>query len=134
MPRVWTDIDACMAFVAQQPWGEPAARERDIHQAFELIRLASLSRPISGLVPGTGIELRCYNVRQFVIVYAYFPSEDSSAQDVVIIRAVRHRRERDVLWGVRENAPHEPTPFLRTRDTSDEFACVGQPPSLLHQT
>jgi hypothetical protein len=134
MSRVWTDIDACIAFVAQQPWGDPAAREREIHRAFEQIRVAPLSRPISGNVPGTGIELRCYNLRQFVIVYAYFPSNEACPHDLVIIRAVRHRRERDVLWGVREPGLQEPTPSLQTRDASREAPRVGGLPSSPHQT
>jgi hypothetical protein len=120
MPRVWIDLDACIGFVARQPWGDPEEREREIHSAFEQIRQAPLARPISGWVPGTSIGLRRYYVRQFVVVYAYFSPAETGLRGLVSIRAVRHHRERDVLLGVREKSSSVPCPPLQTRDVSAE--------------
>jgi hypothetical protein len=120
MPRVWSDIETCVAFIARQPWGAPSEREQEIHAAFETICYTPLARPVSGRVPETGVELRRYPVRQFDIVYAYFAPTEECPQGHVSIRAVRHRRERNVLQGVKETGtPLSWSPF-QTRDVSAE--------------
>jgi hypothetical protein len=36
MPRVDRDIEECLDFIAQQPWGKPADRALDIYRGIEL--------------------------------------------------------------------------------------------------
>src|SRR5687768_12447206 len=92
MPRVWGDIASCVEFVARHPWGAPLLREREIHDAFCRIRLAPLSRPISGIVDESGVELRRYQVRQFEIVYAYFGPTAELPRGLLRLTQFRCRR------------------------------------------
>jgi hypothetical protein len=102
MPRVRQDIKQCTDFVARQPWGKPHDRELDIRGGIRRVcRYPEDSRPELRLAE-TGLWLRRYRAAQFVIVYAYIPSKDSSLPDVVTIRAVRHVRVADVFAGVKE--------------------------------
>jgi hypothetical protein len=56
--------------------------------------------------PRTGIELRRHYAAQFAIVYAYFEPDLVHPHGVVSIRAIRHRRIRNVFTGVREPGFH----------------------------
>lgn len=55
--------------------------------------------------PRTGVELRRYDAAQFAIIYALIEPNDLLSKSVVSIRAIRHRRVRDVFQGVREPPP-----------------------------
>jgi hypothetical protein len=121
MPRVWSDIADCMEFVARQPRGALRKREMELHAAFERIRSEPLARPITGYAAGTGIALRRYPVRQFDVIYAYFPATEASPSGLVSIRAIRHRRTQHVLRGVRECADSAGAAVpLRTADSGAE--------------
>ena len=110
-PRVDRDIDDCVAFVARQPWGNPNDRRLDIRRGIErALALPEANHAEVWRAP-QGFWLRRCNAAQFVIVYAYLPSSDSSAPDVVSIRAVRHSRVKDVFSGVKEpTTAYLPTP------------------------
>lgn len=102
MPRVLDDIDDCLTFVACQPWGKPADRRRDIFRGIGDVRIRPKRRPVQARRPKTGVELRRYYVAQFAIVYAYFEPDVEFPAGVVSIRAIRHRRVRNVFSGVKE--------------------------------
>lgn len=102
MRRVLEDIERCVDFVRRQPWGRPADRERDIYLALQRIREAPERRPVEARRQGGGIELRRCRAGSFVVVYAYFRPDARFPRGVVSIRAIRHRRERNVFAGVRQ--------------------------------
>ncbi len=104
--RARRDLDECLQFVADQPWGEPAARRRDILVEIRRIRSAPEQRRVE-TVRSSGVELRRRSAAQFVIVYAYFKPRKRLPHGLVSIRAIRHRRVRDVFSGVREPNPLE---------------------------
>ena len=103
MPRVDDDIVRLLKFVAQ-PWGRPKDRQRDINACIDAI----LEWPTAGKVHArrwdSGVQLRRHDARQFAVIYAYFPPNQTSPAGVVSIRAVRHRRAKNVFWGVREES------------------------------
>lgn len=102
-PRVAKDIRRCIEFIGRQPWGKPMDRARDILKGInEAVEWPTL-RPVSAFRPESGLELRCHYAAQFVIVYAYVEPDLEHSAGQVSIRAVRHRRVKDVLKGVREN-------------------------------
>jgi len=102
MPRVGKDIADCLRFVAQQPWGKPRDRKLDIDHGIAKAWRNPTSAPVRSRVRLTGLEMRCIQVAQFVVVYAYFPPTDMLPRGTVSIRAVRHRRVGNVFSGVRE--------------------------------
>jgi len=102
MPRVERDIERCVSFVGRQPWGKPADRKLDIFRGIAGVRAHPGSNRSGKWLDVVGIELRCANAAQFVILYAYLPSGNPSLPDVVSIRAVRHRRVKNVFSGVKE--------------------------------
>ena len=110
MPRVQSDIDRCVEFVAQQPWGKPSDRELDIYQGFAVVRAYPKVYRAEAFRQDSNLWLRRYRMAQFVIIYAHMESSDPSLPDVVSIRAVRHVREKDVFAGVKEppTAPASP--------------------------
>lgn len=103
MPRAKEDLGALIDLIGRQPWGQPTARLQDIQACIQEI----LARPTVSKVyvrrRDTGIELRRRGIRQFAIVYAYFPPDAVSPHGLVSIRAIRHRRIRNVFTGVRES-------------------------------
>lgn len=103
--RAISDISRCIRFIELHPWGKPEDRERDIYRAFQKIREAPQYFRIEARRRGSGVELRRYGVAQFMVIYAYFPPSDSYPHGLVSIRALRHRRERNILRGVREPEP-----------------------------
>jgi len=102
MPRVARDIEHCLRFIAQQPWGQPAQRERDIDRGIFEIRLGPTLNDIGARRPALGIELRRHNAAQFAIIYAYLPPSSRFPRGMVSIRAVRHSNVQNVFSGVRE--------------------------------
>ena len=104
MSRVRRDVKTNLDFIRRTPWGKPLDRERDINECLDAI----LERPTAGKVgirrQDTGVELRRRDARQFSVIYACFPPDAVSPGGVVSIRAVRHRRVRNVFLGVRESS------------------------------
>ena len=64
--------------------------------------------------PSTGLELRSRNAAQFAIVYAYIEPSDILPSGIVSIRAIRHRRAKNIFTGVREpsSPPYISLPLL----------------------
>ena len=102
MPRVGKDYRDCLGFVARQPWGDPAARRRDIDRAFDDIVDWPQAAPVRVRRPAVGLELRCRRAAQFIVIYAYIPPGPRFPNGCVSLRAVRHRRVRNVFSGVRD--------------------------------
>ena len=105
MPRALEDIDDCLAFVGRHPRGRPDDRRRDIRKGLMEIRELPRRAPVRAYRPGSGLELRCYWVAQFGIIYAFLPASEAAPMGIVSIRAVRHWRVRNVFRGVRESHP-----------------------------
>jgi hypothetical protein len=91
-----------MAQLLKYPRGNPRARMHEIFAAVYEIVNAPDHRPIEMRRRRTGIELRRWNVRQFVIIYSYDPPSEAEPDGLVWIRAVRHSRVRNVFHYVRE--------------------------------
>lgn len=101
-PRAHRDIESCMDFVARFPGGKPEERLREIHAAFQRLCEFPEQRPVEVRRRRSGLELRRLYVSQFAIVYAYLPPVDQRPWAVLTVRAIQHRRVRDVFFGVRE--------------------------------
>ena len=119
-PDADSDLKRLMAFIAKQPWGKPADRRREIHSAVRAIKRAPLARPVCKRLKDTNIELRRYFAGQFAIVYSYFDPTAELPAGLVSIRGIRHHRERDTLFRVRESGALELWNPLQTRDTPVE--------------
>jgi plasmid stabilization system protein ParE len=104
-PRARRDIEKCVDFVASFPGGKPEERRREIYAAFDRIREIPELNAVEVRRRRSGLELRRHQVSQFTIVYAYLDPIEGQPWSVASIRAVQHRRVRDVFFGVRENAP-----------------------------
>jgi hypothetical protein len=115
-PQALEDIDELLRFVTRQPWGRPDERRTEIYAAFDRICLAPLARPVCKWVRGGRLGIRCYDVKQFVVAYAYIEPGHRYPGGCVRIRGVGHRRERDVLLGVTENAVVSGSAPLRTSE------------------
>lgn len=102
MPRAHRDIEDCVRFITRQPWGKPQDRERDIYCGIAAAHRWPFRSPVRVYRPRSGISLRRISAAQFVIVYAYIGPSEFAPNGIVSIRAVRHRRVRDVFLGVRE--------------------------------
>ncbi len=102
MPRVDNDIKRCLDFVRRQPWGKPDDRQQDIYRGIMDVWRAPLRSSVKARASSTGLELRRHGSAQFVIVYAYLPPDEEFPRGTVSIRAVRHRRLRNVFSGVRD--------------------------------
>jgi hypothetical protein len=94
-----------VGFVARFPGGKPEERRREIYAAFQRIREFPERHPVEVRRRRSGLELRRHPVGQFAIVYAYLPSVEERPWAIVTVRAIQHRRVRDVFLGVRENGP-----------------------------
>jgi hypothetical protein len=102
MPRVNDDMEQCVEFIARQPWGKPKEREQDICRGIAEARLAPRSNPVKLRRLSEGLEFRCRKAAQFMVIYAYLPPSRKFPDGVVSIRAVRHRRVRNIFGGVKE--------------------------------
>jgi plasmid stabilization system protein ParE len=110
-PRARRDVESRVAFVARFPSGKPEERRREIYAAFEQIRQFPERHPIEVRRRRSGLELRRHPVRQFTIVYAYFPPDKERPWAIVTVRAVQHRRIRNVFFGVREKGAVDDGPL-----------------------
>jgi hypothetical protein len=89
--------------VARFPTGKPDERRRAIHAALDRICEFPEQHPITVRRHRSGLELRRHYVDQFAIVYAYLPPVKERPWAIVTVRAVQHRRIKDVFFGVRED-------------------------------
>ena len=109
-PDACRDIDLLIEFFARQPWGKPVDRYRDILRCIEEIAERATLRRVMRVVPENDVELRRRDVRQIVVMYAYYRPNDDYPHGLVSIRGVKHRRKKDVFDGVREPMqPHQYT-------------------------
>jgi plasmid stabilization system protein ParE len=115
-PRAQRDLADLLAFILRQPWGRPADRRRDIYTAFEAIREAPFDRPVVRWVGDIG--MRRYRVRQFEVIYAYVGAPEQYPNGIVSVRAIKHRRVRNLLLGVREPGVSTTSPPLQIREAS----------------
>jgi hypothetical protein len=104
MPWASDEIEQCVEFIARQPWGKPADREQDIYRGIAEALLAPSVNPVRVRRPSKGLELRCRKAAQFMVIYAFLPPSREFPDGVVSIRAVRHRRVRNIFGGVKEPA------------------------------
>jgi hypothetical protein len=111
--RARRDIEQHVAFVSRFPGGKPDERRRAIHAALQKICEFPEQHRVEVKRRRSGLELRRHYVDQFAIVYAYLPSVDERSWAIVTVRAVQHRRVRDVFFGVRENTSAEGVSPLR---------------------
>lgn len=102
--RARRNIEDCIAFVGCFPTGKPERRRREIYPAFQQICDFPEGRPIEIRRRRSGLALRRYHVSQFTIVYAYLPPVATRPWAIVTVRAVQHRRIRNVFFGVREES------------------------------
>jgi len=100
--RVRRDISECLHFISRQPSGKPRDRELDIYRGIAKAWSNPACAPVRSRVRSTGLELRRVQIAQFVIIYAYLPPSNELPRGTVSIRAIRHRRLRNVFSGVRE--------------------------------
>lgn len=114
-PRALRNIEERVAFVARFPGGKPEERRRAIHAAFQQICEFPERHPIEVRRRRSGLELRRHDVEQFAIIYAYLPPVEKRPCAIVTVRAVQHRRTKDVFFGVRENSPQAGTEPLKIR-------------------
>jgi hypothetical protein len=104
MPRIHSDFECCLEFVARQPWGRPNARRRDILKGFKAILRHPGVGPVRVRRPAMGLEFRARSAAQFVIVYTYLRPNGRFPNGCVSLRAIRHRRVRNVFSGVRDRS------------------------------
>ena len=102
MSRVGEDLRDCLEFVARQAWGNPGARKRDLVKARDGIIEWPQAAPVRMRRPSVGLELRCRMAAQFVVIYAYIPPGPRFPNGCVSLRAIRHRRVKNVFSGVRD--------------------------------
>jgi len=107
--RAKRDFADCLQFIEKQPWGDADAREQDILEAMERIREAPEWRRIE-VVRHRGVGLRRRPAAQFVIIYAYFKPKKGLPHGLISIRAIRHRRVKNVFLGVRDDSG-APAPY-----------------------
>jgi plasmid stabilization system protein ParE len=103
--RALRDLRDCIDFISRHPRGKPVDRFRDICRGVAQIRLAPKAHAARVYRAESGLHLRCHTVAQFAIVYAYLDPSTDYPDGLVSIRAIRHRRVRDVFWKVKEGAP-----------------------------
>jgi hypothetical protein len=104
MPWVSDDVEQCVEFIARQPWGKPEERRQDIRRGITEALLWPKLNPVKLRRPSKGLEFRCRKAAQFMVIYAYLPPSPKFPNGVVSIRAVRHRRVRNMFGGVKEPA------------------------------
>src|SRR3954467_8246943 len=99
-PRARRGVEKCVGFGASFSGGKREERRRDIHAGFDQICEFPQRHPVEVRRRRSGLELRRHHVRQFTIVYAYFPPDKERPWAIVTVRAVQHRRIRNVFFGV----------------------------------
>ena len=103
-PRARKDLADCMAYIQSQTWGRPHLRLFEIMQALQQLRWVPERRRVERYLR-SGIELRRTCAAQFVIIYCYFKPKSPIQRGLISVRAIRHRRVRDVFNGVRSPSP-----------------------------
>jgi hypothetical protein len=101
-PRARRNIDECLEYIGRFPRGKPADRMQDLMRGLELVHQSPERNPIEAWRRTSGIALRRQYARQFAIVYSWFCPDEKCPGGEVSIRAVRHRRVKNVFLGVRE--------------------------------
>jgi plasmid stabilization system protein ParE len=84
--------------------------------------------PVEWVHPISGIEFRCKNVDQFVIIYAYFEPTSSMPNGLVSVRAIRHGRQRNIFWCVEESGAvgrHRTSPLVMRADSEKHCTDVA---------
>jgi len=109
-PRARRDVEKCERFVASFSSGKPEERRRDIYAGFGQICEFPKRHPVEVRRRRSGLELRRHPVRQFTIIYAYLPPDKERPWAIVTVRAVQHRRIRNVFFGVRETGGLDDAP------------------------
>jgi len=104
LPRALEDIEDCLRFIGGFPRGRVDDRERDIVRGIGEVLSSPKRRRAEARRANSGVELRRHYVAQFAIVYAWFEPNAEFPNGVVSIRAVRHRRVRNVFLGVKDSA------------------------------
>ena len=99
--RARRDIERCRHFLRRQPGSRLMERTRDVTNAVRFIKAHPKLHPVERLSL-IGLELRRRKAGKFVLVYSYFEPSPSEPDGLVSVRAVRHEREEDVYFGVRE--------------------------------
>ena len=107
-PRARKDFADCIAFVERHASGRAGARLFDILQAFQQIRWLSQRHRVERRL-ASGIDLRRAVAAQFIIFYSYYEPGPAMPDGLVSIRAICHRRVRDVFCGVRDSQPYSGT-------------------------
>jgi plasmid stabilization system protein ParE len=106
--RARRDMRRLRHFLRRQPGSRPMARVRDILNAVRFVQAHPKLHRVEGLSL-KGLELRRRQAGQFTVVYSYFEPSECDPQGFVSVRAVRHGREEDTLYGVEESrATQEP--------------------------
>ena len=108
--RARRDLADCVHFIRRHPRGKPADRRRDILWEMACIAEGPEHRRVE-IMRASGVYLRRRSAAQFVIVYAYFKPTKSRPKGLVSIRAIRHRRVRDVFLGVRDTSGEAPPQY-----------------------
>jgi hypothetical protein len=106
--RAKRDITQCLSFIADQRWGDPHGRRLDIFYAMDLICVLPQGRRVEHTRKSSGARLRRCSAAQFVVIYAYFKPTKPWPTGLVSIRAIRHRRVRNVFSGVRDTSGELP--------------------------
>ena len=102
MPQASVDLDECLVFLSGISGGDPTGRKRDIRSAIDRICRYPKANRIRRRNVRSGIDLRVHHAAQFVIIYAYFEPNAVMPNGMVSIRAIRHRRVRNLFEGVKE--------------------------------
>jgi hypothetical protein len=113
-PRARRNIDECLDFIGRFPRGKPADRRQDLISGITLVHEAPERNPVEIRRKTSGIELRRQYTRQFAIVYSWFRPAANCPGGEVSIRAVRHRRVKNVFRGVRETDEMPSSAWLET--------------------
>jgi len=103
MPRVNRDIKRCRQFLRRKTAGRAIDRIHEVMRSVRWLRENPCINPVRKIDPRSGLQFRRHNVDQFVLVYVYFSPTEKSPGGIVSIRAIRHAREEDVFWGVRDS-------------------------------
>ena len=101
MPRVKADIKDCLSF-RESRYGSGATRKNEILVALKRVYAHPKARRVALRKSRVDVELRAHHVAQFVIIYAYFEPNAVMPYGMVSIRAIRHRRVRNLFYGVKD--------------------------------
>jgi plasmid stabilization system protein ParE len=101
--RVNRDITRCRQFLRRTTAGRPIDRIHEVLRSVRWLRENPCINPVRRINARNGLPFRRHNVGQFVIVYVYFSPTPQLPDGMISIRAIRHAREEDVFWGVKDS-------------------------------